>query len=219
MKQKLKEQSLLIKDFKKARTIEAKKYGWKSRDWALYKVMEAYFFTGSLDLGVAAAFDTFQIKLCLQVKPLVLDDLFLEIFGLEENKKLPIGLRANGAFVIQGPYLYFNHKIQYDDLDFNSENIIKALAESLCLMDKKAKEYIGEQRPDIPFSPWDACDGKNFPYDRELIKMLLYITENNYSAAYELAAAELAEKRLGMYGNRNGDIYDCIKVYCKNHGI
>jgi hypothetical protein len=212
------EQRAAIKDFKKTKAIEAKKHGWKSRDWALYKVIGSYFFTGRLDLNVGAAFEGYvQISLCLQVKPLVLDDLFWEIFGLEENKRRPIGLRANGAFVIKGPYLYFNHKTQCDDLAFNNENLIRALDESLYLMDMKVKEYISAQRPVTHFNPWDACDGEIFPYDKALIKMLLYITENNFSAAYELAETELAEKRLGSYGNRNGNIYDYIKAYCKNY--
>lgn len=73
----------------------AKAAGWKRYDYFLFREAESYFFKARLNVHVNAS----RSVATLEAKPMALDPIVWDIFGLEDNRRLPLSFRGSGAFV------------------------------------------------------------------------------------------------------------------------
>ena len=193
-----------------------KNYEWKSRGWALYKIENKYFFTGQLHINPTLFLEnSMEIYLYLQVKPFIIDEIFWKIFDIEENKKKPVGLRANGDFVIKGPYLLFGEKLDYNKIEHTEKNWEKVIIDSINIMDNRVKQFLSEEWAIEKFNEYEEKTSRT-GQNKKLIEILLLILAKRYEDAYKIASIEINENRISRYGGRKGDAYDYIKEYCKN---
>jgi hypothetical protein len=208
---------LMEKQFEKLFRTIANKHKWKSRGWAFYKIENDFFFTGYTNSTLFLE-NKIEIYLYLMVKPFIIDEIFWEIFDLKENKKMSVGLRANGAFVIKGHYLLFAEEVCYNETEHLYENWEKIITENIKTMDDKIKRFLSEGWTLENFDKYkDTTSGVSG--DEKLIEILLLIIKKEYTKAYEIVCNEIDEKRRSMYGGSKGDSYIYIKEYCENYLI
>jgi hypothetical protein len=89
---------LRSREFEQALKVQAKTSGWKIANGSLFREDGDWFVSLIPSLlwqqGALAS---------LSAKPMAVDPLFWRIVGLEENERLPLSFRANGAWVLRAP--------------------------------------------------------------------------------------------------------------------
>jgi hypothetical protein len=155
-----------------------------------------------------------KLNITLQVKPYIIDEVFWEIFELEENKKMPIGLRANGAFVMKGPFLLFENK-DFKGIEPTEGNFSEIIIETIKTMNSSIEQFLNDEWRLDNFIEFinNNMDDRG---DKKIMEMLLLIIKKEYKNAYEIVCNEINENRSSRYGNYKGDAYEYIKKYCKD---
>lgn len=199
----------LDKNIKRVLKNIVKGYGYKTRGNVLYKKYKDYFISILIS---STGQNNNLINIRGNIKPYFMDDIFWDIFKMEDNIKAPMGLRADGAFTVRSLQI-FNENREVADYQ-EVENYVKEL---LLECDKYIIKIIEELGEDlwkfIAYSHEQANPGL-FKY--ALAKMLLDIREKNYQEAYNTAVEELNNHRYGGLQNEGKDIYEHIKYYCEN---
>ena len=196
-KQKEKDWDSLIKQI-------AKTNGWKFKGWFAYKAInnffyEANFYTSGIDNSLMGS---------LQFKPLIIDEVFWEIVGLADNKKMPLSFRGNGAFVIRSKNVFdFSQKVIPENLsaDINKlfikiNNQIDTLQSTVTNVDDFVK-YL-EQNP----------DSENDWFDSDLIIMTAII-QKKYDKVLSLLDYAKKEKKVCGFGFGDKDFYDLAREF------
>jgi hypothetical protein len=198
-KQKKKEWDSVIKQ-------EAKANGWKFKGWFAYKAVkdffyEATFYTSGSNRSTHGS---------LEFKPLIIDDTFWEIVDLNDNKKLPLSFRGNGAFVVSSKDVYdYKLKIVPETLITDINNLLDTLNSKVDELSSNVNnidnfvQFI-EQHPSQR-SEW---------FDSDLL-IVSSIVQKNYDKA--LSLLDYAKKERGMcswsFGDKN--FYDLAIEYCQ----
>lgn len=198
-KQKEKDWDTLIKQI-------AKTNGWKFKGWFAYRAIndffyEANFYTSGIDNSLMGS---------LQFKPLIIDEVFWEIVGLEDNKKMPLSFRGNGAFVIRSKNVFdFNLKVIPENLNNDINNIfaninsqVDKLQSTISDLDSFVK-YL-EQNPDSD-DEW---------FDSDLI-IMASIIQKKYDKVLSLLDYAKKEDKDSSYGFGDKDFYDLARAYCQ----
>lgn len=189
-----------------------KEYGYRMRGSVLYKKSGDYFISILL---VSSGINNNLITARGSVKPYFFDDIFWEVFQMSENLNEPLGLRANGAFVVKGLQVYNQHKevASYECVEKYVEELLKDC-------DTEIETVINEVGND--FRKF-ICYSKNVEkpglYKPALAEMLCDIKEQNYQAARKLAIYEIDNQRYGNLENQGKDIYEHIVNFCEDKEV
>lgn len=121
-----------------------KEYGFNSKSGILFKMVEQYFL--SINISVSG-FDTPKISVKAYIKPSIIDDLFWDVFNMEDNKSQPPSLKAVGAFKFD-PLRFYDSSIYIEEGDqvlpyIDSEiKIIIDIANDIASKCKTLEEFI-----------------------------------------------------------------------------
>lgn len=206
---------VMDKLFKQKYAFVAKQYGFKSSSYNAFKVDHSFFFDCFVTLNNLALFDNYlEITISLHVKPLQVDEIYWEIFGLDENKKKPLSFRAQGVFVVKGPTLLIRHNITLKESIPNEENLTKIIKKGFDLIAEKINAFLKQ---------WtvETFDSTKFEYvgisnDQVLLEMLLLIMNGKYKETLDFINIKLNQNEKGQYYKSDGtNIYDLVKKYCE----
>ena len=198
-KQKEKDWDNLIKQI-------AKTNGWKFKGWFAYKEINNFFYEANFYTSGANN----SLMGSLQFKPLIIDEVFWEIVGLEDNKKMPLSFRGNGAFVIRSKNIFdFNQKIISETLSAdiniiftNIHNQIDILQSTVTDIDNFVN-YL-EQNP----------DKENGWFDSDLI-IVSAIIQKKYDKVLSLLDYAKRENKVCGFGFGDKNFYDLAREFCQ----
>lgn len=187
-----------------------KKYGYKKRDYALYKVQAEYFASVTICSWLLPK-NKVRVMLTAEIKPFFFDDLFWEIFQMSDNSKEPISLRAVGAFSFRSLVIHSEERLfeGYDGADEYMENAMKRC-------DDKITEVVGTLNGDYrKFLGYARTLEHKVVFEQVLAEIFLDIREEKYADAAEKAKLEIQKGNTGGFvdSNRKG-IYDYVLCYC-----
>ena len=203
-KQKEKDWDNLIKQV-------AKTNGWKFKSRFAYKTIndffyEANFYTSGIDNSLRGS---------LQFKPLIIDEVFWEIVGLQDNKKMPLSFRGNGAFTIGAINIFlFEFKVISDNLKTEIRSLFEKINHKVdelqsTIVNLDAFVSFIEQHPNDNGGEWFYND----------MLIVTYIVQKKYDKA--LLLLDYAKKKRGMcsweFGDKNFYFYDLAIEYCLKH--
>lgn len=180
-----------------------KAYGYRTRDFANYKVDRDFF----ISMGIFPFRD--RITITLKLKPMFLDEIFWDVFDMPGNKNEPLSLRAVGAFSVSAPIFY------KDERAFEScDGVGEYIEESLKKCDEIARNVVDVYESDYK-SFFDHVRNENlFTFDLDLSEMLLAIKEERYIDAEKRVIQLLEKGERGRFGTGNKYIYHYILDYC-----
>lgn len=184
-------------------------YGYKKKDYILFKKSGDYFLTLFL---YSTGFNNEKLIISGRVKPYFFDDILWDVMNMPENKFAPDSLRAVGAFAFEGIEVFFK-EITLFDINEAEKSVIQLFEEGnlkflKCLENlKKFNNSFDEFVSDV----------KDNTYDMVLGKMLSAIKKQKYAMAVEIAKNELNHGRYGKFGNDNKNVYNLIIDYCSQY--
>ncbi len=189
---------------------ESKIKGWNFRGWFAYKKLNDFFYKANF---YTSAFDN-SLNGSLAFKPLIIDETFWEIVDLNDNKKMPLSFRGNGAFVVSSKDIYdYKFKVESETLKVNICNLVDKINEKVAWISSTISNLDGfaqyiEQHP-------NPIDGSQWSDSNLLI--VTSIVQQNYEKA--LVLIDYAKKTRGMCSWRFGDkdFYDLAIEYCLKH--
>ena len=199
----------LDKNIKIALKSQVKKYRYKTRGNVLFKKSDDYFIS---ILFAATGVNNNLINVRGTVKPYFFDDIFWTVFQMQENLNQPMGLRADGAFAVRGLQIFNQYK-EIEDYNGVEEYVGKLL--DMC--DVEIMNVINEVGNN--FRKFINCSKEvEDPglYDYVLGEMLVYIKEENYLKARNLAVNELENHRYGDFKNQGKYIYEHVVDFCES---
>lgn len=188
---------------------EAKKQDFKVISNCIYKVVGDYF--ANAVFWVQCNENKRTLFLRMNIKAYSYDNLFWEIFEMPENLNAKESLRANGAYVCP-PFQWIEKSYEISTSELMHLDIAKAI-----------NDYQNEINKIVEVIKLECGDFNFFILsqekilDEKLLKMIAYISKTDYSAAKELACAEIEKGRRGGFKNKGKDIYEYIIEYCNNH--
>lgn len=195
----------LKKEAMKQLKILAKKHNIKTIGGFIYKKQDNLFFW--MIVSLAYYENRYTIYGEIQAKPYCLDELFWDIFGMEDNKNQPDSLRANGAYVAPS--------VKFDSIDIKIES--KEELEDICNellneFNKKVQCFLNIVTDKESYYNYinEEVDYEN----RELLYILLEIQQCNYNRALEMIERELYAKKTGGFIAGDKNIYEFAKEYC-----
>lgn len=194
---------LEIKQFIKEKK---KAYGFNSRMDILFKVVGDCFVKVRLS---GTGIDGNKLTTHVYIKPLMMDDLFWEVFDMEGNKKEPLSLRAVGAFTFDALPVYKTFTIVSD-----YEEVFPYLDEEIKKINRLIDELIPTFHALDDFYEYSKTIEKPSLYDRDLSFMLLSIYKGEYRQARELAEKNIANHERGRFAQESKYIYDYVVDYC-----
>jgi hypothetical protein len=172
----------------------------------IYKLSDNFF----VEVLLFASAKQDLISTIISFKPYDIDDLFWDIVGLQENKKLPLSFRARGAFVLEGSEIFrFDSEILLDKPSESIKEILEITNKKVNKVLEKVKDidsfisYVLQNKK--PEEDWGEID----------LLIVIYIRENNFKEALRLLFD--AKKRRGMcrYGFGEKNFYDLAIEYCQ----
>lgn len=181
----------------------SKAYGYKTISGLVYKIVEDFVYMAiiivpPIDKGTS-------ISVQLSFKPLILDELFWDIFEITEGKKMPKSFHVNGAFTAQFVSLEsWKENIQ------SIEDIGEVYPEILEKMDRIIAKYSS--------MVYDLSTFKPYVQEKEIYKLDYILTEiqqQRYMEAIEIIDSELSNNKTGIFIDSNGkSFYQYAKEYC-----
>jgi hypothetical protein len=187
---------------------EVKANGWKFKGWFAYKTVKDFFYEATF---YTSGFDN-SVYGSLEFKPLIIDDTFWKIVDLNDNKKMPLSFRGNGAFVVSSKDVYdYKLKVAPETLKTDIKSLLEAinvkvseLSSNITNLDNFV-QYV-EQHPSKR-SEW---------FDSDLL-IVSSIVQKNYNKG--LSLLNYAKKTRGMcsWGFGDKDFYDLAIEYCQKH--
>ena len=188
---------------------DLKKYKLKSRGGIYYKKIRQYFIY--MHIGVTGM-ENDIVRIRGYVKPYIIDDIFWEVFNMKSNSNEPIGLRANGAYKVDGFEDFYND-VKYGDVE-SLRDVSKELI-GKCYED--LEETVNHFKKFDEFLHFSKSSGKNQLYDYNLFDMLLLINARKYKEAKSIATNLIKKHEYGRFSNEGKNIYEYIVDYCNKH--
>lgn len=179
----------------------AKRYGFKTVSGFVYRMEDGWLFTVSL----TATYE--KLRVSLSVKPLVIDTLFWEIFGmLETAQRQPQSFHVKAAFV---PYdlCLDTWSIPLTGTERAGEVLEQALSDSL-------SNILLFRETAFTLEDYRALEAQQ-PHPHRLNMLLCDIAAGRFSQAIAETEEELAAGHSGGFADEGGDIYDYILRYCR----
>lgn len=200
-KQKEKDWNNLIKQ-------EAKNFGWKFKSFFTYKSAKDFFYDVTF---YTSGFDN-SISGSLSFKPLIIDEKFWEIVDLIDNKKMPLSLRGNGAFVVSSKDVFdYKLKVVPESLKVDIDNLfdrinLKVDELQSTIINLEAFISFIEQNPSKR-SEW---------FDVDML-IVAFIVQQKYDKALSLLDYAKTNRGMCSWGFGDKDFYDLAIEYCQSH--
>ncbi|HMI05356.1 MAG TPA: hypothetical protein VK541_22900 [Pedobacter sp.] len=198
-KQKEKEWKIIIKE-------QAKLNGWKFNGWFAYKAIENFFYEITF---YTSAYNN-SINGSVGFKPLIIDERFWEIVDLNDNKRMPLSFRANGAFVISSKNVY----------DYNITVIPETLKADVNILLNKINQKVAELSSEITdiekfINYIEQHPSKKSKWSDIDLLIMSFIVQKKYNKA--LSLVNVAKKNRGMcsWDFDDKDFYDLAIEYCQ----
>lgn len=200
---------------RKVRTIEqelkkkireaCKRHKYKTVDGCGYKVVNGYIY--DVYVWVADKGETLTARLC--GKLLALDELFWEIFGIQEEvKNKPMSFHLLGAFVAD-TLILDEWKSPLESL----EKMDGVLDEIFAVTEEKVAKYEQEFQEIEGYKKAMEDEGKDY---LKLNIIMCDILQGHYKEVLDHLESELAEGKTGRFLSvEGGSIYDRAKEYCQ----
>lgn len=183
----------------------SKKFGFRQSGYVNWIVKSEYFFYIE-NLRFA--------DVSLMVKPIFVDDLWWDIFGLPENKDAPLSLRGNGAFSVFGKPIS-TYDFLPGDIGQYSESDIEDVFQGIFSEALSNIERFVQNNPDA--NKYIPDKDENFDKDKLLYFMCLI--RNGQTDTVIKAIKELKfNGHQCLYHKFPEDIdsYDCILKWCSD---
>jgi len=195
------------KDLNTSIKNEAKNFGWKFKSFFTYKSINDFFYD--------ATFYTFggdAISGTLSFKPLIIDEKFWEIVNLLDNKKMPLSLRGNGAFVINSKDVFdYNLKVVPENLIVDIDNLF----DRLNLKVDELQSTIINLDTFISFVEQNPSKRSEW-FDVDML-IVAFIVQQKYDRALSLLDYAKSNRGMCSWGFGDKDFYDLAIEYCQWH--
>lgn len=187
-------------------------FGLRLREDVLFGVVDGYVVSVSCFVeGVAGN----TITLRAMLKPMVLDDVFWDVFDMSSNRRGPLSLRVYGAFTVGALPVAMSRR-QVDSVDqvalFIEETVLDKMRDLRGLVAR-----LGSLEEYARYADRVAHGRRLYPFDSALTWMLIDIIRGGFAQARERAMLELANHRSGNMVNGNRNIYEYVVDYCRAH--
>lgn len=180
----------------------SKNHGYKIIGGIPYCVHDNWLYT----IYVSNAHD--WIQMVINVKPVVIDEVFWEVFEMkEEAKKKPFSFHVNAAFV---PYSFWleDWKIPIAETE-QAENVLK---QAFTDADEKIAAYCERIKT---IQDYKELEQNHEPVNH-LNCILCDIAMGDYESALQKTQEELSHNHSGRFAStEGGDIYEYVQRYCK----
>ncbi len=113
---------------------EAKKYGYKFKEYFAFKEIDDFFYVIYTFVGRDTPKGNLRIEVLVEFKPMIIDEIFWDITDLKENLKMPLSFRGNGAFTFP-PKDIVRMKIYYSD-DATEKELIEPIQKNIEKIEK-----------------------------------------------------------------------------------
>ena len=207
-----KEQKALFKEIEKILEKSmrelSKEFGLKKRSYCLFKKVGDFFVTGVYSTNLTDD-NEISISMDCNIKPFIYDDLFWEIFDIQENAKEPMSLRAIGAFVAP---IYPIKEINI--VENSLVNIEDDIRQTVIEFIDTYETFINSMEKNVDNFNKFVIQQSDF-YHEELMKMLAHIQSGNYISALNSAKDLISKGDTGPLGTGNKGIYEYIVEYCE----
>lgn len=187
---------------------EAKSKGWKFKGWFAYKAVKDFFYEATF---YTSAFDN-SFYGSLEFKPLIIDSTFWEIVGLNDNKKMPLSFRGNGAFIVSSKDVYdYSLKVVPETLKADISNFLDTINSKV----DDLSSAVNDIDNFVQFVEHNPSKRSEW-FDSDLL-IVSSIVQKNYDKA--LSLLNYAKKTRGICGWSFGDkdFYDLAMEYCQKH--
>lgn len=172
---------------------------WKFKSNFAYKEINDFFFF----VMVIVSSKTSNITATLSFKPMRVDEIFWEIVGLTENKKMPLSFRGDGAFTLPKIMIEgYRIPISEEKIIADINQIIKQIDDTLSEIIKKVNtidafiKYI-ENKPD---------KDTNLLYRDTLI--VAHLANNDIKMAMRLIESEIKSNSIPRFQFGNKSFFD-----------
>ncbi|XRG80771.1 hypothetical protein V5E38_10905 [Rossellomorea sp. GAMAL-10_SWC] len=207
-----KEQKALFKEIEKIQEKSmrelAKEFGLKKRSYCIFKKVGDFFVTGDYRTNFTDD-NEISISMYCKIKPFIFDDLFWEVFDIQENAGEPMSLRAIGAFVAP-TYPIKEIKIVENSLENIEDDIRQTVVEFI----DTYETFINSMEKSVDNFNKFVVQQSDF-YHVDLMKMLAYIQIGKYNSAINSAKELISKGDTGPLGTENKGIYEYIVEYCE----
>ena len=182
----------------------SKASNWKFKSYFIFKVIDNLFFSANFFINAKEN----SISVCVEYKTFNIDNVFWDVIGEPNNKKMPISFRSDAAFCVRGLNFY-EHKI-YIEENLKPE---KSITELLTLIDKS----VAEKADKI----WTLNDFKIEMFSNEKSNSVGIVTsliEQEQSEDALLKIEEYKRRKISSgFGFGDKDFYDLAKEYCEKN--
>lgn len=187
---------------------EAKDKGWKVKEWFAYRAVKDFFYRATF---YTSAFDN-SVYGSLEFKPLIIDDTFWQIVDLNDNKKMPLSFRGNGAFVVSSKDVY-DYKLKVVPETFKAD--ISNLLDTINSKVDDLSSAVNDIDNFVQFVEHNSSKRSEW-FDSDLL-IVSSIVQKNYDKA--LSLLNYAKNTRGMcnWGFGDKDFYDLAMEYCQKH--
>jgi len=152
--------------------------GWKNKQVSIFKETSGYFLSIYYFIGLFG-----KVDIRASIKPMNIDPIFWEIFGIPNNADQPLSFRAWGAFTCPS-LIYFE-----DQFEFNLDTPEEAASFVVELANEKSTEALNWLSP-IKFSDAIKQNESHQRYGRYGVSLIVsLISEGQLYEARDLAMA------------------------------
>lgn len=183
----------------------SKENGYKTISGLIYKFIGDFVY-----IGIISAYPVDSGKMLtatLYFKPHILDQLFWEIFEVDEAKKMPLSFHVNGAITIPSvDALSFKEPVlSVENIAAAYKNILVKLEDQIALLEQTVQDLDAFR----VYSNGQPC----YPF----MSILISIHDKHYDKALALIQTEVENHKSSGFLDSNGrDFYDYAKAYCEN---
>jgi hypothetical protein len=184
----------------------SKLYGYKTIVGFVYKIINDFVFI--ISIGINYGHKTIDVS--IECKPMVLDEIFWEIFNInKEAKNKPLSFHVSGAFTARAV------KIKNFELVYNSKEEMEIKFKELINCSNIIIEKYNENINNLDAFYENIVNDEN----QYLNIILIDIIRNNYREALDKINNCIKEYKTGGFMENNKSIIELAKEYCEKKNI
>jgi hypothetical protein len=180
----------------------SKLYGYKTISGFVYKIINDFVFV--ILIGINYVHKTITVS--IECKPIILDNIFWEIFNIDEDvKNQPLSFHVNGAFTAK------TVKIKSFELVYNGKEEIDTKFKEIINCSNNIIERYKEKINNIDTFYENIMNDEN----QYLNIILIDIIRNNYQKALDKINDCIKEYKTGGFMKNTKNIIELAKEYCE----
>ena len=183
---------------------KSKLYGYKTVSGFVYKMVNDYLFI----ILIGINYINKNINVNIEYKPIVLDEIFWEIFNLKENKNKPLSFHVNGAFTAK------TMNIKTFELEYDNENEAESKFEEIINISNEIIEKYEQKLNNINNFYLEIQNNENQYLNIILLDIL---KKNSIEALGKINDCIKNYKTGGFMGDNGKSIIMYAKEYCEKN--